>query len=49
MIYESIILELFILLFAFYSHCGDKRYELFQITCLKERKNMGVEDNLGYQ
>ena len=29
MIYKSIILELFILLFALYSHCGDKKYELF--------------------
>ena len=51
MIYESFILELFILVLALYSYCGDKKYNtnFFKIICFKERKNMGVEETSGYK
>ena len=47
-IYESFILELFILVSALRSYCGDKKQspDFFQITCFKERKDMMVEENL---
>ena len=50
MIYKSFILEHFILVLAFYSHCGDKakNTDFCQITCFKERRNMSVEET-GYR
>ena len=55
MIYESLILELFILVLAWnlalQSYYGDKKQntDFFQITCFMKRKNMAVEETLEYQ
>ena len=46
--YWNFCLELFVLVTALYSYCGDKKLKrnFFQIICFNERKNMAVEENL---
>ena len=52
MIYESFILEIFILVLvlALYSYCGDKKLntDSLKINWFKEHQNMAVEETSGY-